>query len=201
MPVALISTSTSPAFGPSRSSSMISSGFFASNATAARVFIRNSTFAFQGILRFDFWRGPDRNPSDRSTFAHAGVLCFLGGRRFVFMLCGPRPGDSAAGAGTQIDVDVVHITRDVRIVAERRHDVLIRRVDVLATACDHSKEVAVPHRLERILQGRCVTGTHAIRAVADMTFRVIPAAALKGGAVDGATGRAADRTGVLAILR
>src|SRR5260370_27781406 len=39
MPVALISTRTSPAFGPSRSSSMISSGFFASNATAARVFI------------------------------------------------------------------------------------------------------------------------------------------------------------------
>src|ERR1700694_4764596 len=39
MPVAFISTRTSPAFGPSRSSSMISSGFFASNATAARVFI------------------------------------------------------------------------------------------------------------------------------------------------------------------
>src|SRR6266404_1349594 len=39
MPVALISTRTSPAFGPSRSSSTISSGFFASNATAARVFI------------------------------------------------------------------------------------------------------------------------------------------------------------------
>src|SRR5690606_25191285 len=39
MPVAMISTSTSPSFGPSRSSSTISSGFFASNATAARVFI------------------------------------------------------------------------------------------------------------------------------------------------------------------
>src|SRR3546814_2196214 len=39
MPVAMISTSTSPAFGPSRSSSTISSGFFASNATAARVFM------------------------------------------------------------------------------------------------------------------------------------------------------------------
>src|SRR5437763_313927 len=39
MPVALISTRTSPALGPSRSSSMISSGFFASNATAARVFM------------------------------------------------------------------------------------------------------------------------------------------------------------------
>src|ERR1700712_419513 len=39
MPVALISTRTSPAFGPSRSSSTISSGFLASNATAARVFM------------------------------------------------------------------------------------------------------------------------------------------------------------------
>src|SRR6476620_9717516 len=39
MPVAMISTSTSPCFGPSRSTSTISSGFLASNATAARVFM------------------------------------------------------------------------------------------------------------------------------------------------------------------
>ena len=39
MPVAMISTSTSPAFGPSRSSSTISSGCLASKATAARVFM------------------------------------------------------------------------------------------------------------------------------------------------------------------
>src|SRR5262245_32370120 len=39
MPVAMISTSTSPALGPSRSSSTISSGCLASKATAARVFI------------------------------------------------------------------------------------------------------------------------------------------------------------------
>src|SRR6476659_1933985 len=45
MPVALSSTSTSPAFGPSRSTSTISSGFFASNATAARVFMRGSPLA------------------------------------------------------------------------------------------------------------------------------------------------------------
>jgi hypothetical protein len=38
----LISTSTSPAFGPSRSSSTISSGFLASNATAAWVFMHAS---------------------------------------------------------------------------------------------------------------------------------------------------------------
>src|SRR5665213_3239926 len=39
MPVALSSTSTSPARGPSRSSSTISSGLAASKATAARVFM------------------------------------------------------------------------------------------------------------------------------------------------------------------
>src|SRR6476469_381230 len=39
MPVAMMSTSTSPRFGPSRSTSTISSGFLASNATAARVFM------------------------------------------------------------------------------------------------------------------------------------------------------------------
>src|SRR5690348_2631256 len=39
MPVAMISTSTSPAFGPSRSSSTISSGCLGAKATAARVFI------------------------------------------------------------------------------------------------------------------------------------------------------------------
>src|SRR5918996_819832 len=39
MPVAMISTSTSPALGPSRSSSTISSGCLASKATAARVFM------------------------------------------------------------------------------------------------------------------------------------------------------------------
>src|SRR5437867_4277092 len=43
MPLALISTSTSPAFGPSRSTSTISSGFPASNATAARLLIGDSS--------------------------------------------------------------------------------------------------------------------------------------------------------------
>src|SRR6185369_8423665 len=42
MPVAMISTSTSPCFGPSRSTSTISSGFLASKATAARVFMIRS---------------------------------------------------------------------------------------------------------------------------------------------------------------
>src|SRR5437762_3939474 len=39
IPVAMISTSTSPAFGPSRSTSTISSGCLGAKATAARVFM------------------------------------------------------------------------------------------------------------------------------------------------------------------
>src|SRR5664279_373780 len=46
MPVALISTRTSPARGPSRSTSTISSGFFTSNATAARVFMAAEITSF-----------------------------------------------------------------------------------------------------------------------------------------------------------
>src|SRR5678815_3593186 len=48
MPVAMISTKTSPAFGPSRSTSTISSGFFASNATAARVFMSSGPLGGRG---------------------------------------------------------------------------------------------------------------------------------------------------------
>src|SRR5579862_1052051 len=44
MPVALISTSTSPAFGPSRSTVSIESGFPASHATAALVCMSSSFF-------------------------------------------------------------------------------------------------------------------------------------------------------------
>src|ERR1700694_6003098 len=62
MPVALISTSTSPARGPSRSTSTISSGFFDSKASAARVFIgwlppnsvwSDSVWAFLEPLRME----------------------------------------------------------------------------------------------------------------------------------------------------
>src|ERR1035437_1071258 len=78
MPVAFISTRTSPAFGPSRSSSTISSGFFASNAMAARVFILNSTFAFQGILVSDVLLSLSSAPSTlvrTSTEKHAAPHC------------------------------------------------------------------------------------------------------------------------------
>ena len=51
MPVALISTSTSPALGPSRSTSMISSGFPAATATAARVFMGYPPMRFSSAFQ------------------------------------------------------------------------------------------------------------------------------------------------------
>ena len=60
MPVAMISTSTSPARGPSRSTSMISSGLPAATATAARVFIV----------------GPPSDAAARSGIRTAACLCY-----------------------------------------------------------------------------------------------------------------------------
>src|SRR5829696_7258023 len=50
MPVAMISTRTSPCFGPSRSTSTISSGCLAAKATAARVFMSRSP-EFRALCR------------------------------------------------------------------------------------------------------------------------------------------------------
>src|SRR3982750_662422 len=50
MPVAMISTRTSPALGPSRSTSTISSGCLGANATAARVFISRFPNEFRRAL-------------------------------------------------------------------------------------------------------------------------------------------------------
>src|SRR6187549_4147113 len=100
MPVALISTRTSPAFGPSRSSSTISSGFLASKATAARVFIRE----YPSHCR-------DRQASSRSTpslFPHAGIFRLGVGLGLVFPLGRAPTPDGVVGTGTQIDVQIVH---------------------------------------------------------------------------------------------
>src|SRR5690606_7487669 len=58
MPVALISTITSPAFGPSRLTSMISSGLPASSATAARVLMVFSLDCGR-LARHGCRKGPD----------------------------------------------------------------------------------------------------------------------------------------------
>src|SRR5690242_5690918 len=143
MPVALISTSTSPAFGPSSSSSTISSGFFASKATAARVFIPGSTFVLR--CRTNSSCAPS---SERSFPSHAGVFRLGVGFRLVLLFGGTNAPDNVVGAGAQIDVDVVHVAGHVRIVAERRHHILLRCVDVLAAARDDADEIRVAHGLD-----------------------------------------------------
>src|SRR6185437_12309250 len=126
MPVALISTRTSPAFGPSRSSSTISSGFFASKAIAARVFMAESRFA----SRFDC----------STLVAHAGIFGLGIGFGFVFMLCRAHGSKCIVGARPQVDVDIIHVAGHVRIIAEGWHHVLLRRADVLPAAGDDGQE-------------------------------------------------------------
>src|SRR5579863_6038884 len=110
MPVALISTRTSPAFGPSRSSSTISKGFLASNATAARVFMVLILSCSTSVLG-----------------GHTGVLSLGIGGGFVFVLGRTHARHCIVGASPQIDVEVVEVAGHVRIVAEGRHDVFLRR--------------------------------------------------------------------------
>src|SRR5690242_20098772 len=144
MPVALISTRTSPAFGPSRSSSTISSGFLASKATAARVFMVWSCFASYLASACSL------------LHAHAGIFCVAIGLGLVFMLRGPHAAECVVGARAQIDVEVVHVAGNVRIVAKGRHDILLRGADILAAAGDDTHEIAVAQRLQRVLQRRRV---------------------------------------------
>src|SRR5712664_3677722 len=99
MPVALISTRTSPAFGPSRSSSTISSGFFAANATAARVFMAQLQFlvVYPGRLGAQ----SESSVSDSSALAHAGIFRLLKGRRLVFVFGRTHPAHGVVGASPQ----------------------------------------------------------------------------------------------------
>src|ERR1700733_14756142 len=116
MPVALISTRTSPALGPSRSSSMISSGFFASNATAARVFILCSCCALRKTCRHPRYAVHDF-PTPSFDPRAAGFGGF-GGLRLVFMLGWTTAGNGIIGAGPQIDVDVVEVAHNIDVRGE-----------------------------------------------------------------------------------
>src|SRR5258708_15099138 len=207
MPVALISTRTSPAFGPSRSSSTISSGFLAAKATAARVFIPNSTFAFQWSLKTYCHphSAHSQHIPNRSAFAHAGALRLLCGGRLVFVFGRTHPAQRIVAAGAQIDIEVIQVTGDVRIVPERRHHISLRRADILATAGDDAEEVAVAYGLDRILQRRRVGRSLAVGSMSDMAFGMIAAISGIGVPVDGAVsshleGRAAFLVGVLAVF-
>src|SRR6266702_2381634 len=192
MPVALISTRTSPAFGPSRSTSTISSGFWASKATAARVFIVNSSNS-RRTPRFK-----SRLGSKRSLLAHAGIFRRCIGFVLVLVLAGPGTAPGLVGAGAQIDVEIVHVAGDVRVIAEGRHHVLRGGRDVLAARGHDAEEIGIAHGLERVLQRRRVGGAHSVRAVADMAVRVIAAVSGIGVPVHVAVGR--DLVGRVALL-
>src|SRR5262249_31351460 len=122
----------------------------------------------------------------------------------VLVLVRPRAGPRIVGTGTQVDVDVVEVAHHVRVGAERRHDVLGRRRDVLAAADHHAAEVRVAHGLERVLERRRVGRAFAVGTVADVAFRVITAIARVGVPVDLAVldlvGRVAGLVEILAVL-
>src|SRR5580765_7847201 len=95
-------TSTSPAFGPCRSTSTISSGLPASKATAARVFMRNSpvlcfvqrrSVMFQMIL--------DERRDEKVVVvvarAHAQVERLTGALASLAQQIGPQPADQRIG--------------------------------------------------------------------------------------------------------
>src|SRR6185312_9361586 len=84
MPVALISTRTSPSRGPSRSTSMISSGFPAATATAARVFIRQVLQGMewcQNLFRRVF--RPRQWLSEIPAFCHSRATIYIISSRMV----------------------------------------------------------------------------------------------------------------------
>ena len=199
IPVALISTSTSPAFGPSRSSSTISSGFFASNATAARVFILNSCCACQHHKTC-------RHPRcARSRLSHASHLIPVqldsacgGGFGLVFMAGRPAAWNGIVGAGAQIDIDVVDVAHHIDVGGEGRHHLVIGGIDILAAVGDDADEVRIAERLEGFGQRRRIARALAIGAMADMAVRMIAAEAGEGVPVDGAV--RADLVGRVAVL-
>src|SRR4030081_722117 len=113
IPVAFISTRTSPAFGPSRSSSTISSGFLASKATAARVFIREFPSHSQDRKTF--------TPRDAcSFFSHAGIFRLGVGVGFVFVLGRAHAPDLVIDTSTRKNENPAHLADHVRANAKSR---------------------------------------------------------------------------------
>src|SRR6476646_6765700 len=148
MPVALISTRTSPAFGPSRSSSTISSGFFASNATAARVFILCSYYALQHRKTYHHPRMLVHVCPTPSFDPRATGFGGFGGRWLVFVFGWTTAGNGVVGARAQIDVDVVEIAHHVHVRGELRHHLVVGGVNVFAAIGDDIGEVGVAQRLQ-----------------------------------------------------
>jgi len=84
--------------------------------------------------------------------AHAGIFAWCKGPACLLLAGRARP-TAVVGAGAQIDIRGVHVAGDVRIIAERRHHVALRRNSRSCGRWDHADEVAVTHGLDRI--GEC----------------------------------------------
>src|SRR5262249_8845801 len=97
------------------------------------------------------------------------------GLGLILMLLRSSARNGVIGARPQIDEDVPYVAHDVRIGAERRHDALLRRVDVLASVDDNIGKVCIVHRLQGIAERWRITRSFAIGTMTDMAIRVIAA--------------------------
>src|SRR5262245_54626678 len=121
-------------------------------------------------------RGAPLGARQRSALVSEAAVFRLGRRLgLVFVLLRPSARDGVIGARPQIDEYVPYVAHDVRIGAERRHDALLRRVDVLAPVDDNIGEVDIVFRLQVIAEWRCVARSFAVGTVTDMAIRVIAA--------------------------
>src|SRR5436305_14429854 len=87
----------------------------------------------------------------RSLPAHARIFVLGIGVVLVVMLAGTGATPGLVGAGAQVDVEIVHVASDVRVIAESRHHVLLRGRAVLATGGDYAVDISVVHGPARIL--------------------------------------------------
>ena len=61
---------------------------------------------------------------------------FLRGFGLFVVLCWPAPWNRAVCSRLQINIDVIKVAHHVLILPERRHDIVLRRADILAASGD-----------------------------------------------------------------
>ena len=123
-------------------------------------------------------RAQGRQPLAHAALTARATVLELGDRvRLAFVLGRSCARDCVIGAGSEIDENVVEITHDIAICAERRHDALLRRVDVLASVDHDIREVGVAERLQRFAEPRSIGRSFAVGAVAHVALRMVAAIA------------------------
>src|SRR6516165_4170028 len=121
-------------------------------------------------------RGTPAGARQRSALVSKAAVFRLRRRLgLVFVLLRSSARDGVVGARPQIDEYILDVAHDVRIGAERRHDALLRRVDVLAPVDDNVGEIGIVHRLQDMAEPRGVTRSFAVGTMTDVAIRVIAA--------------------------